>query len=274
MMWLLTTRRRIVQAVSLLLLNSNFWGLGTERVCIPVMNCEACAIAWLGCPIGMIGSNLAFREWPLLVLGMTLVLGALVGRLLCGWVCPIGFLQDLLYKIPSPKFKLWRGATWIKYGFLVITVFVFGFVFGKEPDVSPFFFCNLCPTAAIQVVLPDMLMYQDFTLTFARSLRLSILVVVILLSLGVHRGFCKVMCPIGALIAITNRFSFFSLKLNTASCVSCKKCNKACPMDVPVMESPEGGRAVNRDTECIECLTCEQVCPTEAISNNSRILKR
>ena len=274
MTWLLTTRRRIVQTLSLVLLNSNFWGLGTERICIPVMNCEACAIAWLGCPIGMIGSNLAFREWPFLVLGVTLVLGALIGRLFCGWVCPMGLLQDLLYKIRSPKFKLWRGATWIKYGFLVITVFVLGFIFGKTPDVSPFFFCNLCPTAAIQVVLPDMLIYQDFAMTFARSLRLSILVAVMLLSLGVHRGFCKVMCPIGALIAITNRFSLFSLKLNTSSCVSCKKCNSACPMDVPVMESPEGGRAVNRDTECIECLTCEQVCPTAAISNNSRILKR
>jgi ferredoxin-type protein NapH len=274
MTWLLSTRRRVVQTLSLLLLNSNFWGLGTERVCLPIMNCEACAIAWLGCPIGMMGSNLAFREWPLLVLGMTLVVGALFGRFFCGWVCPMGLLQDLLHKIPSKKFNLPRWTTWIKYAFLVVTVFILGFVFGKEPDVSPFFFCNLCPTAALQVVLPTMLIYHDFELTFARSLRLGILVIVLVLSLGVHRGFCKVMCPIGALIAFANRFSFLSLKLHKPTCVSCSKCDTSCPMDVPVMDSPETGRAISRDTECIECLTCEQVCPTKAISNNSRILKR
>ncbi|MBT3192592.1 MAG: 4Fe-4S binding protein [Verrucomicrobia bacterium] len=273
MSWLLSTRRRVVQALSLVLLNSNFWGMGTESVCLPIMNCEACAIAWLGCPIGMIGSNLAFREWPLLVLGMTLVVGALVGRFLCGWVCPMGFLQDLIYKIPSLKFRLPRWATWIKYGFLVGTVFVLGFFFGKEPDVSPFFFCNFCPTAAIQVVLPDMIAYQDYALTFGRSLRLGVLVAVLLISLGVHRGFCKVMCPVGALIAIANRFSFLSLRLNKSACVSCSKCDKSCPMDVPVMSSPEKGRAVNRDSECIECLTCQQSCPTAAITTNSRVLK-
>jgi len=273
--WMLSTKRRIVQVLSLILLNTNFRGMGTETVCIPVMNCEACAWAWMGCPIGMIGSNLAFREWPIFVLISTLILGAVLGRFFCGWVCPMGLLQDMIHKIPSIKFKLPSWTKWIKYAFLLITVFIFGYMFGKEPEVSPFYFCNLCPTAAIQVVIPDMLLYQDFSLDFARSLRLGILIVVLVLSLGVHRGFCKVMCPIGALIAITNKFSFLSLKLNKHSCISCGKCDTKCPMDVEVMDSPDKtGRAINRSTECIECLTCEQTCPVNAINNNSHILKK
>jgi len=56
------------------------------------------------------------------------------------------------------------------------------------------------------------------------------------------------------------------------TCVRCRRCDKRCPMDVPVMASQEHDRAVNRPTECIGCLTCQASCPTGAIDNNSVIL--
>ena len=69
----------------------------------------------------------------------------------------------------------------------------------------------------------------------------------------------------GALVALTNKFSLFTLRLRGDQCVTCSQCDRACPMDVPVMANAATERAINRDTECIECLACEAVCPTGAI---------
>jgi len=184
----------------------------------------------------------------------------------------MGFLQDLLYKIPKLKFKIPAFFAWFKYGFLLLGVIAVAY-FSTDYETTKLFFCNYCPTSALQVVIPDMIMNQDFSMNSFRILKFSVLAVVLFLAIASHRSFCKVMCPIGALIAITNKFSLFSLKLNKNTCITCVKCNKGCPMDVKVMESPDAtGRAINRSTECIECLTCEEHCPVTAISNNSRIL--
>jgi polyferredoxin len=272
----LTPKRRIIQTLALIGLNVNFWSVSAlQNVCLPVMNCEACVVSWFGCPVGMMAKSIAFMEFPLIVIGCVLGIGLLVGRLFCGWLCPMGFLQDLLYKIPRPKFSLPRFLTWFKYGFLVLSCIVVVLIIGPEYEFSKLFFCNYCPTAALDVVLPNMIMYQDYAMDFGRILRFSVLGVVLFLAVANHRSFCKIMCPVGAMVAITNKFSFFSLKLKKDTCISCKKCDKSCPMDVKVMESPDRtGRAINRSTECIECLTCEATCPVTAISNNSRILKK
>jgi len=270
MSFLLTAKRRVVQSISLVLLNTNFWSIGSEKFCLPIMNCEACVFAWLGCPIGMMGARISFMAFPLLVVGVVILLGFLFGRFLCGWVCPMGFLSDLLYKIPSPKFGLPRFTTWAKYGFLLITVVAAAFVLGTE---SRLFYCRFCPTATLQVVLPAMITGQESSFDVGRVLRFSVLTGVVLLAVGHQRGFCKVMCPVGALVAITNKMSRFAIRLNGPKCVACGKCDANCPMTVPVSGSAKTGRLVNRDTECIGCLSCEGVCPTGAITNNSKVLR-
>lgn len=285
-----------------------------EGYCLPVMNCEACLYAWLGCPIGMIGRSVYCVEFPIFVAISVLVLGLIMGRFLCGWVCPMGLVQDLLHKIKTPKFHLPRPLVYLKYVFLVVTAIGVPLYFGlrpvegaaedadpfaaieaqmaaleagedpgefpeephfPEPEYieSPFFFCSFCPTAALQVALPAWIA-DGSAYVYARGvadlvLRFGVLAVVLVLAVGNHRFFCKVMCPIGALIALTNRFTLHRIKLDKETCVSCKKCNKKCSMDVKVMETQDTGRSINRDTECIGCLTCEEQCPTDAITNNS-----
>jgi len=294
-----------VQILSLIALNTNLWAFASERFCLPVMNCEACLLAWLGCPIGMMGRSLAVLEFPVVVAGSLLVIGLLMGRFLCGWVCPLGFLQDLLHKIPLPKVKLPRFAPYVKYAVLLLSVmavplwFALGpapepehgagalspeerellseeeammyeeaFMIQEPPHVhNPYFFCNLCPTAAMQVVIPAMVAEGGVYLDRGRIIRFAILAFVLVFAALNHRSFCKVLCPVGALIALANKLTFHRIKLDPETCINCKKCNKDCPMDVPVMESQERGRSVNRDTECISCLTCEETCPTRAISN-------
>lgn len=312
-----------MQAASLVALNLNlpWWTTAAaEGYCLPVMNCEACLYAWLGCPIGMIGRSAYYLAFPVVVAVCVLVVGLIMGRFLCGWVCPMGLVQDLVHKIKTPKFHLPRPFAYLKYVFLIVTAIAVPLFFGlrgggvasaaaavgddpfaaldaqmqtgdeggepgsfpyaagiPEPEYveSPFFFCNFCPTAALQVALPAWIIdghaYVSARGVGALVLRFGVLALVLVLSVGNHRFFCKVMCPIGALIALANKLTFHKIRLDRETCVSCKKCNKKCPMDVKVMEAQDTGRPVNRDTECIGCLTCEQVCPTEAISNNSII---
>jgi len=267
----LGARRRIVQAVSAIALNSNFGRFATEGFCIPVMNCEACAAAWLGCPIGLMGGRIGFRAFPLMVVASVVVSGLLFGRFLCGWVCPMGFLQDLLHRIPGPKIRLPRFLTFGKYAFLAISVVAVAWFLGKE---SGLFYCKICPTASLQVVIPTMIADGDWQVAGARALRLGILAVVLVLAVLNHRAFCKVMCPVGAMTALAGRRSLLAVRMNADKCLRCKACDRACPMDVKVEACKDTGRRINGDPECVECLTCESVCTKQAIHNNSRILKR
>ena len=257
-----------MQILALIGLNSNFWGAGVASgFCLPVMNCEACAWGWLGCPIGMLGNALTFQEWPWLALACVLGVGLLVGRLFCGWICPMGFLQDILHKIPSPKFKVPRWTTWIKYAILLLMVLGVAWFYGRDHFL---FFCHFCPTAGLQVVLPSALSDWDPEYLFSQWMKLAITLTVVLLAISSERFFCKVLCPVGAWIALTNKITPFRIRLQAKSCISCGRCERECPMDIPVMDH-QGAKApaVNRDTECIACLTCQAGCPTGAITTLS-----
>lgn len=264
MTWGLTAKRRATQTVAFLAFHSNVFGIAVlSKFCLPAMNCEACAVAWLGCPIGMMGSSLTLHEIPWLVLAMVLGTGLLIGRFLCGWICPMGFFQDLLHKIPSRKFRLPRWATYIKYGVLAFTAIGAAWFIGKD---SPYFYCNFCPTAGMQVVLPIAIADGDWARITDNAVKMLLVLAVLVSGILVSRSFCKVMCPVGALVALTNRINPYRLNLHGETCVGCRTCDKHCPMDLPVMGHREkGARPINRDLECITCLTCQADCPVHAI---------
>lgn len=268
-------KQRLVQTISLVLLNSNVRGAETYGFCLPIMHCNACPLSWTLCPVYKLSELLQFHE-PLislewLIIAAIFALCALVGRFFCGWVCPAGFVQDLLYKTPSPKFNIPVSMQWLKYGFLCITVVGVAYFLGKE---VPVFFCSYCPTAAIESVIPAMLFSPGYELGAAGYWRFPALVLVLVLVVTSERSFCKIMCPIGAMVAITNKFSLFSMKLSADKCIHCHKCDKSCPMDVPVENCSNTGKKINRNLECVECLTCESVCPATAITNNSKVLHK
>jgi len=215
-------------------------------------------------------SALAFHEVPWLLLGIVVGLGLLVGRFFCGWVCPTGFVQDLLFKIPSPKIELPRWMRLIKYGVLGISVVGVSYFLGREHILS---FCKWCPTATASDGIPDVLQHGSTSAGWNVS-RWAILTAVIVFAVLNHRSFCKVLCPVGALVSVPGRFSWLAIRLNAAKCMRCRQCDKQCPMDVKVEACKDSGHRINRDPECVNCLTCEAVCTKQAIDNNSRILKR
>ena len=141
------SKRRWSQVASLLALNSSLWGMETQWPCWPVLNCHSCALAWFACPVGVFTQYAGLHVFPFLAVGMILLAGALVGRLLCGWACPFGLVQDLLYKIPSRKLSLPAWTSKLKYAVLALGVLALPWIFGGETLAS---FCRVCPAAHFQ----------------------------------------------------------------------------------------------------------------------------
>lgn len=266
----LIVKRRAVQSAAVVLLTSNVVGYSLGGACLPILHCEACTLSWFGCPIGMMASTIAFHEIPWLVLGMVLGAAALVGRWFCGWICPSGLVQDLLFKIPSPKFTFPAWTRYIRYAVLVGPVILIAYYLGRDHFLS---FCKWCPTATATVGIPQAVKCGTIE-DGAELFRLGLLAVMLVLAVMSSRWFCKVLCPIGAMTSLGNRFSWLAVRMNTDKCGSCKRCDRECPMEVKVESRRATGERINRDPNCIECLKCEEVCTKEAITNNSRVLRR
>ncbi len=122
-----------------------------HSICFPVFNCHSCPISVFACPLGVIGQFSGVGLVPLSVVGVVALGGLIAGRLLCGWACPFGLFQDLLYKIPYVKFQIPGWTRFIKYMvFLGLVVAVPYFL----STSFPLYFCRLCPVATIESAIP------------------------------------------------------------------------------------------------------------------------
>lgn len=162
----ITLWRNLTQGLFVFLLNPYFFSF--RQICFPVLNCWGCPIAAFSCPIGAMGQFFAAGVFPFLVLGTIIFFGGLMGRMLCGWVCPFGFLQDLLYKIHSSKIKLPPFLKYGKYATLLIMVLFIPIFFGitvtpGKTTIQRFFFCNLCPAGTLEATLPAVLIPPSAT---------------------------------------------------------------------------------------------------------------
>lgn len=250
-------KRRIVQILALIFLHSS-WGPQIKWLCNPVLSCHSCPLSWFACPIGVLVHYCGYHVFPFLALGTVLLIGVLLGRLLCGWMCPFGFLQDLLHRIPSPKLFLPRWTNKIKYLVLILMVFLIPFLLGEETMYS---FCRICPASALQVTIPHLITAGFGTVTIATIVKLAILVGVLVLVVFSSRAFCKLFCPIGALLAPLNLISYWTVKLPTENCISCKRCDRACITDAEPSSRIAEGIPPNRALECVVCHECQPVCP-------------
>ena len=270
------SRQRVIQLVSAALCNGYAVGFqkgriftgGSKAVCVPVLNCYSCPGALGACPIGALQTALGTkRHFPFYVLGTLMLFGVLLGRAVCGLLCPFGLVQDLLYKLPVPKLRvprrLDRPARYFKYVVLAVLVVLLPALAVTEAGIaSPYFCLYLCPAGTlgggIPLLLADPMLRQAAGALF--RWKVVILVVILAVSAGICRPFCKYLCPLGAFYSVFNRFSFYQMDLDKRKCVDCKQCEKTCPMNVQVTQD------IN-SLECIRCGACKTVCPTGAISS-------
>ena len=126
--------------------------------CVPGLNCYSCPGAIASCPLGALQNALAEGRFPFFVTGLLLLFGITLGRAVCGFLCPFGLIQELLYKIPSPKAPkntLTRKLALFKYGILALLVIGLPLAyFFIEGYGAPFFCEFVCPAGTLEAGVP------------------------------------------------------------------------------------------------------------------------
>lgn len=236
-----------------------------KSVCVPGLNCYSCPAASGACPIGsfqaVVGSSkFGFSYY---ITGFLILLGVLLGRFICGFLCPFGWLQELLHKIPSKKLstKKLKPLTYLKYIILLLAVVLLPALAVNDVGMGDPFFCKyICPQGVLEGAIPLSLVNEGIRAALGTLFvqKLFILIAVVALSILFYRPFCKWICPLGAFYALLNKISLLEIKMDEQKCVSCGKCAASCKMDVDVRKTPN-------HAECIRCGKCITACPAEAL---------
>ncbi len=268
-------KRHGVQAVWALLTNSYLLGFAQGKIykgklknlCVPGLNCYSCPGAVGACPIGamqaVIGSwNFKFAFY---VAGFLMFVGALMGRFVCGWLCPFGLVQDLLHKIPFfRKIDTFQGDKLLrKLKYVILLVFVVllpMFLVDIMGQGAPYFCKLICPAGTLEGGIPLVLLNQTLrgAVGWLYAWKNVLLLITVFLSVLIYRPFCKYICPLGAVYSVFNPISVFRYRVDKDKCTGCKACAKVCRMQVDPTKNAN-------HPECIRCGACKKACPVKAI---------
>ncbi len=267
------TRRRLIQFYAALLYNAYIRGFikgdiytgALKNGCVPGLNCYSCPGAIGACPLGALQNalNASGKRAPWFMLGILMLYAVILGRTICGWLCPFGLIQELLHKIPTPKLKksrATRALSWLKYAILAVFAVAIPIYYGTQGMAFPAFCKFICPagTAEGAVGLMSNPVNADklsmLNILFTR--KFIIMIAILAASVFIYRMFCRFLCPLGAIYGLFAKLSILGVKVEQNSCIDCGRCISKCKMDI---------RRVG-DHECIHCGECIDICPTGAIS--------
>ncbi len=268
-------KRLTVQAAAFLLQNPKLhhFFLGTidqgktKAVCVPGLNCYSCPAAIGACPIGSLQASLSggYKKpaFPFYVLGFLLLFGLTLGRWICGWLCPFGWVQDLVYRIPFFKkirtFPYERVLRYLKYAVLGVLVIGMPLVSALKGVLVPWFCKLICPSGTLFGGIPLAITKYGSQIGFAFWWKVGVLLALLLLSLLISRPFCRYLCPLGAIYGLFNRIALAHLDYAQESCVNCGACESVCPMGIDP-------KTQFNSAECIRCGRCSRTCPTSALN--------
>ena len=239
----------------------------TKALCFPGLNCYSCPGALGSCPIGSLQAVLASRDYrfSFYVIGFLMMIGAIFGRFVCGWLCPFGLFEDLLYKIPfRKKLKVIKGDKYLRYlKYFILLVFVIILpllVLDIVGQGEPWFCKWICPSGTLMAGWPLVIMNEGIrgAVGLLYAWKNLILVTLILLSIVIYRPFCRYICPLGAIYGLFNPMAFYRYQVDESKCTSCKACQSTCKLNIPIYEKPNS-------IECIRCGECIKVCENKAI---------
>lgn len=249
---------------------AGIWPL--RRSCLgtfPFLNCQACEMATGACPIGYLQNLLTWAVMPYYLLGLLVLFGISLGKSICGWLCPFGFLSDLVDRFSLHRWTVPRRLGYLRYWILVLVV-VAPFLYVQAGIRDRNFFCStLCASGKILGLAPYYLttatpsflpiagwlgdpLGRGFVVTLQVALTLVLLIAMLLIS---GRIFCRVLCPLGGFWGLFHAVSFVRVTHRTSRCTRCGGCEKVCPMGV----SREFGDFLDR-TSCMMCGRCIIAC--------------
>jgi|GEM_PF-2062850 len=301
--WVSRYGRSSSQFSMLFLINATAFGSLVLGPLLPLLRFRHMAGGYVGvplCSIGSISRSLS-GNWadlllaPVFLIAVLMLVGVLVGRGLCGWACPIGFLQDLGTRAKAafglgnlePSRRGHERMKLVKYAILLFVLLLavnIGVSRLLSPDAHADFVsgmagfplfrsgatpCEACPAPITGYFLPDDLIRNGlrgtFVLTPEAGLRIFVLLGFIGGALAMPRFFCRYFCPAGAMASLFNRTSALSIDKDQEKCTECNYCVTACPMRVHKLKEEHVDSRVH-DMECTFCLECIDSCPERALS--------
>lgn len=268
------SKRRLIQVYAALLYNAYMKGFikgeiytgKSKLLCVPGFNCYSCPAAIGACPLGSLQNALASsgNRIGFYVFGIIMLWGLMLGRTICGWLCPLGLLQELLHKIPTPKIgknRVTYYLTYLKYFFLVGFAIIIPLWYGiKHQKAVPGFCKFICPAGTLEGAMgllsnpANASYFKMLGIFFTR--KFVIMMVIGVACIFFYRSFCRFICPLGAIYGMFNKLAVVGVKVDLDRCNHCGACAMHCKMDV---------RHVG-DHECIHCAQCMDVCRQKAIS--------
>jgi polyferredoxin len=273
--------------------------LGSLPILLPVLwtwglNKNTAGDAFTAIQLQLSGWNSVSVIFPWLAIASFLIVGILIGKSMCGWVCPFGFTQELVGFIRRKQSEIsvrtHESLVYVKYFVLGITLFIsitysaailygVGGSYGSALGIfatAPF--TSLSPAETLFATLPKAV--QDFSNAVSAGqvnilsgiykasgllwVQIFIMGCVLVFAAYVPRGWCRYFCPHGAIMAILNNFSFIGLRRDPVKCAKggCRLCVEVCPMRVPILDLPWEKFS---HAECVYCMKCVDACPDRAI---------
>jgi len=289
------TFRRIVQFLSFTFFSAIIFNLGALPLLFPVLWTWGLQQNTAGDAFTALQFALYDAVFPWLALASFLIIGVLIGKSLCGWICPFGFVQDLVGFIKRKQAdfssRTHDSMVYMKYFVLGIALFVsvtfsvsklMGTSDGYEKAIGIFTkapFTTLSPAETLFGTVPKMIF--NFRMALASKsvmdamsgistlpplfwVQFFVMAFVLVFAAFIPRGWCRYFCPHGAIMAVLNRFSFLGLRRDPVKCArgGCRLCVSACPMRVPILDLPWEKFS---DPECIYCMKCADACHDKAI---------
>ncbi len=244
-----------------------------KAICLPGLNCYSCPGSAASCPIGALQAVIGSSQYKFsyYIVGFIIFIGTMLGRFICGFLCPFGWFQELLHKIPSKKLstKKLKFLKYCKYIILVLFVFILPLLIVNELGMGNPFFCKyLCPAGILGGALPLAIVDSNIRASLGPLFlwKTTLLLSISSLAIVFYRPFCKWICPLGAFYALFNKIAMYTYKIDKDKCTKCNVCSSVCKMDVEVYKKPN-------HNECIRCGDCINVCQTKAITKAFTIKK-
>jgi polyferredoxin len=209
-------------------------------------------------PLQAVMSIIAAREiLPLYLPAIVTIVGTIIlGRVWCGWICPLGAILELFGPKGTRKMRAWFRQ--IKYGLLIVlfVMALFGSLAFMWLDPITILVRGVADPISVALGIIEMPGFKVGTL-----LSMTMLVLVLGLNFVEKRFWCRYLCPLGAMIGLGSKFAWIRRRVNEVSCVKCGDCVKTCPMGAI---NPE---TIKQDpAECVMCMDCPAPCPKTAIT--------
>jgi len=249
-------KKRLISQLSFLFISNTAFIVGSTGFIYSYFYCWEAPLAAMACPIGVLEHAVVERSIVLLIylIGFIAFFSMIFGRAACGWACPIGFLQDLSRGRREVKHtKADKKMRWLKYVILLLI----------PPAcylTGTLAYTDICPIGGLTATLPTLAINPN-SYTFSEFFvpKMVFLGGFFILIFMLSRGWCRHLCPIGAMMAPFNKISLLQLHVDDNACIHCGKCKEVCPMDIDMPED-------RKSNECVRCGICISNCPVNAIS--------